>query len=645
MTQGLRNSSGLAEPVHTGLAELVEAPSFLPSPKKGKAFDKLRQAGRILMLALGILLLPACSSLFAKSPTEQYEAGVEAWREGRVREARIALKNALQADPAHKEARLLQARIMLEAGDGIAAEAEVARARQAGATPAETAHLLGHARLLQGDARGALREIEAAGPDHASHAARVAGLAHAAMGERDQAMRAFARAVETDPRNAYAWLDLADFRRSIGDLGPAIAATDRAVAADPNNAAALVKRGELSRIQFGLTAAIPWFDRALEVDPNNVAALLARAATYGDMGRMTAMLADARAASALDPDHPLPYFLQATLAARGHDFALARSLLARTRRAYEDVPAGLLLQGILSYEAGDNEDAARRFARLVDRQPANLKARRLLAASRLKLGDGRGALEAIRRVAERPDADSYTLTLAAEAAAKQNDRAAADAFRARAARPSAGTTYLWSNESHPEVRAIGALLVARRIDEALARARALQAASPGTAEVHLVAGDVMTAAGDHRGAAREYQRAANMAFTEASAIRLIGALGRAGDSRAADAVLQLFASQHPRNLSAQLMLAQRALAAGQWEEAATRYERLRARIGNGDAALLNNLAWAEIGAGDYDRAAAIARRAWILAPDNPATGSTYGFALFRRGEVAQGLSLMLPRRR
>jgi tetratricopeptide (TPR) repeat protein len=168
---------------------------------------------------------------------------------------------------------------------------------------------------------------------------------------------------------------------------------------------------------------------------------------------------------------------------------------------------------------------------------------------------------------------------------------------------------------------------------------------PGAAEVHLVTGDVLTASGDHRAAAEQYRRAANLTFSEASAIRLIGALGRAGDNQAADHVLQLFAHQNPRNLSGQLMLAQRALAAGQWSEAVERYERLRTRVGNGDAALLNNLAWANLGDGDLDAALAYARRAWALAPANGAAANTLGWTLYRRGDTAKGLSLMLQARR
>lgn len=600
----------------------------------------------VLSLCL-LLLLPACSSLFAKSPDQQYEAGVEAWREGRVREARIALMNVLQAQPNHKDARLLQARLQLEAGDGVAAEAELARARQAGANGAETRHLMAHARLLQNDVDGALQQAAAASREHESYAMRVIALAQLRRGDQVLAMRAFDRAVRADPSNSYAWLDIARFRRSIGDLGPAIVAADKAVEADPDHAMALVFRGELTRQQYGLAAAIPWFDRALEVDSGNVTALLERAATYGDMGRMTAMLADARAASALDPGHPLPYLMQATLAARGHDFALARSLLNRTRGAYDAMPSGMLLAAAISFESQDYEDAARRLAQLVAIQPGNIKARRLLAAARLKLNDPSGALDAVRFVADRPDADSYTLSIVAEAFEKQGNREMASRARARAAAPesAAGAAFLWSNATDPDIRAVGEMLVARNFGGSLERARSLQAAKPGAANVHLLTGDVRTAAGDHRGAAEEYRKAANLAFTEASAIRLIGALLRAGDPAAADGVLTLFAAQNPRNLRAQSMLAARALAAGQWDEAAARYEVLRARLGNGDAAILNNLAWAYTQLGDAERAESYAWRAWTLAPANGATATTLGWTLLRGGRTAEGLALMLAARR
>jgi tetratricopeptide (TPR) repeat protein len=616
--------------------ELVEGPSFFRSLlKKREGFDKLSLSGLFLLVSL----LAACA---APTPQQSYETGMLAYQEGRLREARIALMNALQADPNHRPARLLQARLFLDAGDGVAAEAELARAHQAGTPPADTRHLMAHARLIGGDAQAALDLAAQAPRQHQAYAQRVVGLAQLARGDQVLAVQAFDRSLALDPRASATWLDVARFRRSLGDHAPALAATDRAVAANPNDGNALVLRGELTRTQYGLAAALPWFDRALEIDPGNLSALLERAATNGDIGRMRAMLADTRAALAIAPNHPLPYFLQATLAARARMFDLSRSLLAKTFRTYDRTPSGMLLGAILAYQTEDFEGAERRLRALVQLQPANMKARRLLAATRWRMNDPAGTIDAVRTIADRPDADTYVLTLVAQALERQGNAAAAARYRQRAALPQQGVraAIAWSDNSHPDVRAVGELLARGSLDEALVRARALQAAIPGSADAVLLVGDVLAARGDHRAAAEVYRAAANLAFTEAAAIRLIGALDRSGQTPAADGVLRLFAAQNPRNLSGQKMLANRAVAAGRWEEAIGRYETLRARVGNGDAVLLNNLAFAYLQAGDSDRALLFARRAWMLAPGNPATAQTLGWTLYERGDTVQALALL-----
>jgi Flp pilus assembly protein TadD len=117
----------------------------------------------------------------------------------------------------------------------------------------------------------------------------------------------------------------------------------------------------------------------------------------------------------------------------------------------------LLLQGVIAFQSEDFEDAARRLARLVELQSGNLKARRLLAAARLRLGDAKGAIDAVRYVADRPDADSYTLSLVAAALERQGNRAMAQRYRQRAALPQQrpGPAFLWSNSTQPQVAEIG----------------------------------------------------------------------------------------------------------------------------------------------------------------------------------------------
>ena len=130
-----------------------------------------------------------------------------------------------------------------------------------------------------------------------------------ALGDNGQARAAFDRALVVAPNDSDVWTDVGRFRRANGDVAGALEAADRAVAANRRNAEALILRGELTRGQYGLAAALPWFDRALEVDAGNVTALLERAITYGDMGRMSDMLADAREVHRLTGGHPTAYYL------------------------------------------------------------------------------------------------------------------------------------------------------------------------------------------------------------------------------------------------------------------------------------------------------------------------------------------------
>jgi tetratricopeptide (TPR) repeat protein len=156
----------------------------------------------------------------------------------------------------------------------------------------------------------------------------------------------------------------------------------------------------------------------------------------------------------------------------------------------------------------------------------------------------------------------------------------------------------------------------------------------------MLVGDVLGARGDFAGAANQYRRAADLNFSESIALRLIEALQRSGQQGAADNVLNLFVQQNPRSIPGLILLGGRALQQQNWLYAIAIYEGLRARIGNNDATILNNLAWAYSENGDMDRAIPLARRAWSLDRDNPATADTLGWLLFKNGQRPEGLLLL-----
>jgi len=242
--------------------------------------------------------------------------------------------------------------------------------------------------------------------------------------------------------------------------------------------------------------------------------------------------------------------------------------------------------------------------------------------------------------------------------ARLGDGTNASLYLARAARPQPGAlasldplsegdfaAARTAAEANPgdgpaQIRLISALLARGQRDDALARARQLQADNPGVPEVHILVGDALEIGGDYAGAAGQYRRAANLAFTEAVALRLIEALRRSNQAEAADNVLDLFVQQNPRSVPGLILVGGRAMQQQNWLFAIAIYEGLRLRIGNNDATILNNLAWAYSESGDLDRAVPLARRAWALDRDNPATADTLGWLLFKSGRRAEGLALL-----
>ena len=612
---------------------------------------------RALLLAL-LLGTAACSGNVQESA---FDRGVAALDKGQHKVARIEFLNAIKADPGNGAIRLMQARTYLKLGDGVAAEAEVRRALQSGVKPEDAHHLLAHASLLQGQNARAAEQAALAPLRYAGHAARVRAYALLRQGEIEAAEQEFERGREAAPRDAELWHDIATYRRAAGDLAGALQAADKAVQFKPNYIEAITLRGELTRGQYGLAAAIPWFDRAIEIDSTNVTARLERAATLGDLGRMSEMLSETRKVLALSERNPMAFYLQAMLAARAREFGLARSLYARTRGALARQPAAMLLAGVLDYQAGNMEQATKRLGELVAMQPENRKARRLLAAAHWRRGDADATIAALLPLVERPDADNYSLALAGRAFAKKGDGATASFYLSRAAQPAGrSATALIShpvgpdelaqlreradtsrNNAQPQVLLIGALLSSGLGDEALERARRLQARNPGAPDAHVLVGDALGIRGDFAGAANEYRKAANIAFTEPVAMRMIEALRRSGQAPAAASVLQLFLDQNPRNVSAMLLAATGFMEARDYPQAIRLYEALRQRLGDRDAAMLNNLAWAYSERGEYDRAIPLARKAWALDKSNPATTDTLGWILFKSGtDKAGGLALL-----
>lgn len=607
-----------------------------------------------MLATIGNVLPARADAADARTTLAQALGALQA---GQLTQARQRAQAATTADPNWGLAQAVLARTHLALGEGAAAQGALDRAMAAGFDPARLHQLRADARLLQGDATGAIAEADRAPSRYRAYADRVRAQAVAASGDVSAGLHALEAIVAQAPRDAAAWVALGRMRMGAGDMVGAINAAAAAVRADPASPDALRLRAETVRGQYGLVAALPWFEAALRRDPYGHDTLIDYAATLGDAGRAGAMLGAVRRAMAVRPGSAPAYYLQAVLAARAGDYATARSVLDRAGRGVAGVPGALLLSGAIDLAQGHAAQAAVPLRELVARQPTNITARKLLAQALLAANAARDALDYIRPAAMRGDADSYTLTLAARAMERLGDRAGAAVLLDRAASPGRGRSTAFAPDEQLTMLAedarltpgdpavavpyIRALAAAGQNAEAVAAARRVAAANPGAPAAQLVLGDALAGSGQMGEAANAYARAAASRFDEATMLRLVDARDRAGQRAQASAALSLYLAQNPASVAALRLAGEWQVAAGDYDAAIDTLERLRALIGDRDAAVLTALATAYGATGRGDVAQDYAAAAYAIAPANPLVADALGWALFANDNVGAAVPVMV----
>ena len=573
-------------------------------------------------------------------------ANAEKFRSNRdMRSARIELMNAIKSDPEWIDVRVAQAEVLLSLRDGLGAEAELDRAVALGLDAAVVRHLYGHAYFLQGEVQKAREQLIAGDipPKNQGYAARIMGKVAIQMGDTQLASTAFNRAMELDSNNPDLWVDIARFRADTGDQAGATNAVDKAVKLDPKNIRALQYRGELLRFQFGLGAALPWFERALEIDPNDVPLLMEYAATLGDMGRMTDMLVVARRIISLDGSNPRAFFMQAVLAARAGQYGLARRLMQQTGGVIDNVPAVLLVQGIIEHGEGNYNAAIDKFNRLVSIQPDNRQAQDLLARSLYLAGSASDAVDVLKPQVNRSGADPYALWLAGraleaidergQAAAVLNRAAIHDSGRESAIMAEAPLSVLQAeaqrnaNDARIVVPYIRALYDADNFDMAFTEAKRLQAGNPGVSDAHILVADVAAAMGNYDEALDALEQARSIRFSEPVMLRLVEVLRAKGEMQKSGETLAQYLSYNPSNIAGLRWMAYSHLETNSWATAAYILENLRKRIGDNDALIMAGLTEAYTGLGQTEKAIAAGRIAYRVQPSSPVVSHLYGLAL------------------
>ncbi|MET1754876.1 tetratricopeptide repeat protein [Novosphingobium sp. RD2P27] len=523
----------------------------------------------------------------------------------------------------------------LARGDGIDAEVKLRAALDQGLPKESVAAWLGAAYLRQEDFARARHWLGpgAFSSESAAEGFRLLARLEQIDGNLPAAGAAYDRALAITPNDAVLWVEIGRLRYRGGEHLLAIEAANHALALDPRNVRALEFSGELVRDRVGLLASLPWFEAGLKQAPDDVPLLIQYAATLGELGRATDMLAATRRILKVDGSNPRAFYLQAVLAARAGKYELARGLLARTGGKLDDTPGALLLESVLELAAGNPQAGAELSERLLGLQPGNARAQQVLARAIFLSGQYRYLTLRFRDEITREDASPYLLTLVARGHEALGNRTRAGELLDRAAaRQRASFRIL------PGGSVVGALMAQGRSQDALAAAERDLLSRPGSYEAQSLAGDVQLALGHPEAAQQLYAAAGSIRMSENLLVRRVQAYVGAGDAASAARMVRAYLGQHPRSRIALRLEAGAALAAGDLRRAEAILHYLARTGGDRDVQLLTDLALVQLQSGAAEQAVRSAEQAYRLQRASgvaaQALGLSYATRESRRADAA-----------
>lgn len=643
-------------PVRTAICPPCAAPRRAPR----------QRAPRLLLPMVLLALLVGCDSgPDAPAFVEQAAAAEES---GDLRGAVIQLKNALQNDPEHREARWRLGRIYLQLGQGDAAQKELERAQQLGMRSDELTLSLLRARLLQGQFREVLGQTATVSVDSDPQALQLLrGEAQLGLRELDAAQTTFEAVLAAQPNSLEAQRGLARVALSRRDLGEA----DRLLGAALENASedvqSLLLKGELELSRGNYESALEAFDAAAAAGTEAPAMQLGRVRALLGLDRVEEATAVLDGIQSGPTDNPLINYFRGVAAHRAGNLEAAHEALREVLRVQPNHTQSLLLMGSIQYAREEYRQAEEHLGRFVAQAPTHVPGRKLLAAVHMRLEQPAEAVRTLEPVLESAGEDPQFLAMLGSAylGERQFQRGTEMLERAAALDPSAAAirTQLALSQlatgasdaamaslqsavqmdpafTRADLLLIFAHLRQQEWDAAISSAEALLVKQPDNPVPLNLLGAAYAGKGDLAEARAQYEKALAVQPDYAAANLNLAALdAQAGEMDTAVQRYEAVLDRDPRQVQASMALAQIAGRGGDVDEAMRLLE--QARLNNPEA-LPPRLTLLSIYLRQRraDEAFALAEESARLAPDNALVKLGLGQAHALQGDLTRARSLV-----
>lgn len=620
-----------------------------------------RLASRLAALLVPLLLLPLLlAGCHGPQGSDSLLADARHYhQQGQPRAAIIELKNLLQKDPQHAQARLLLGTLYSETGETLSAEKELRKAQALGAPPAQVLPLLGKTLLMLGQFEPLLAQLP--GDAQAPLAVQaLRGDALLALGRQAQARDVYAAILARQAEQPEALLGLARIAVLEQQLASAELLVEQALRVQPASLDGLRLQGDLQRLLGHPAQARRAYQQILALKPGHAQAhidLASLALQEDQFAEAAAQLASARK---LAPNNLGLLQAQALLDFRqGRPKAALAALQLVLKAAPEHMPA-LLLSGAVQLALGSPQLAENALRPFLAAHPGHPYASKMMAAILLLRGQDDAAIELLLPLLQAAPDDVELLSLLGESHLRARRYAKAGGYfeQAAALAPASprlhaalGISSLGQGET---ARAIGELERANALDsktvqsgtmlvmtllrnkdntQALATVQALERQHGSNPLLHNLKGGVQLALQDRPGARASFEQALRLDGSYLPALANLAQLD-VGENKPelAQRRYQAALARSPKNAELQAALAKLAATQGKRDEARRWLEQAQADHPDAvaPAALLCNF---YLQTGEKDKALALARR---LQGSQP--GQTEALALRAQVEYSAGLA-------
>lgn len=397
----------------------------------------MKQHTLALALALAAsVALYGCDRVAGLTEQEHIQRAKDFEDKGQLKGSIVELKNAIQKNPDSPQARLLLGQVYLKVGMGAEAEKELDRAHKLGVNPESIKAQLGEALLLMGEYQRVLDEIQPGTQTSQANRARIFQLRADALlrlGKLQEACDLFQQSLDTDRNNPPTYWGLSQCAVAQRDMAAARQWLDRALELKDRQAKTWLLIGNWEQLSKNPPGALAAYNRALKLEPNHLETLENRTVLNITLGQSEAAGRDIEQLRELVPNSLQVHYLQALYSFHQQHYPEARDALQEVFKRTSDHMPSVLLAGTTAYALGAYQQAETHLQRFLARFPGHAYARRMMAATQIKLDKPDRALETLAPLLAEDTQDIQVLTLASDAYRARNEHTRAAALMQKAA--------------------------------------------------------------------------------------------------------------------------------------------------------------------------------------------------------------------